>query len=169
MKKKIPSCGDVKINLKTNYNITSPNFKKKNINYNIIIKEKDLVIKQQNIKIKELNDTINKLNKNNNQINNNLFLDIFNNKKANCIFENIIKEEFCLPKNIKENIPKEFIFNMNFQTELIKTELFSSLIREYNFANFLKQISESINPSQLIKLNNHTLENKKRYNKSCQL
>ena len=51
MKKKIPSCGDVKIihgkdNLKTNYNITSPNFKKKNINYNIIIKEKDLVIKQ---------------------------------------------------------------------------------------------------------------------------
>ena len=168
MKKKIPSCGDVKIihgkdNLKTNYNITSPNFKKKNINYNIIIKEKDLVIKQQNIKIKELNDTINKLNKNNNQINNNLFLDIFNNKKANCTFENIIKEEFCLPKNIKENIPKEFIFNMNFQTELIKTELFSSLIREYNFANFLKQISESINPSQLIKLNNHTLENKKRY------
>ena len=71
MKKKIPSCGDVKINLKTNYNITSPNFKKKNINYNIIIKENDEKLfkkeednkKSEELWKKELNNSFEMINR----------------------------------------------------------------------------------------------------------
>ena len=44
-----------------------------------------------------------------------------------------------IPDNL-ENVSKEFLINMNLKTELIKSELFSGLIRETQFINFIKKV-----------------------------
>ena len=72
-------------------------------------------------------------------------------------FENIIKQgraTFALedglngmmyiPSGIK-TLSKEFLIDMNFKTELIKSELFSGIMREMQFVNFLEQIFDKLN------------------------
>ena len=78
------------------------------------------------------------------------------------------KENLLLPSNLKCEIPEEFIFNMNLSKELIRTELYSSLIREYHFNNFLQKIFEKINLSKLIDVYKYTIEHKNKYLKIIQ-
>ena len=171
LKKKILSSGDVKQNDEKS-NIKNKNeiiqkSKKKNLNYIKIINEKDLIIEKQNIKIKELDDIINKLNEKN-KINNNIIDDIFVNKNASFSYKDLTKENLLFPSNLKCEIPEEFIFNMNLSKELIRTELYSSLIREYHFNNFLQKIFEKMNLSKLIEAYKYTIEHKNKYLKIIQ-
>ena len=64
---------------------------------------------------------------------------IFKNKKACFYLEEAVNEVLYIPDNLK-NISKEFLINMNLKTELIKNELYSGLIRESQFVNFLQNI-----------------------------
>ena len=84
------------------------------------------------------------LENNNNKNNKNTFEDlenIFKNNKDAFVLslEDAINEALYIPDNMKK-ISKEFLANMNFKTELIKNELYSSLIREAQFINFLRNI-----------------------------
>ena len=64
---------------------------------------------------------------------------IFKNKKTSFYLEEAVNEVLYIPDNLKK-ISKEFLINMNLKTELIKNELYSGLIRETQFVNFLENI-----------------------------
>ena len=154
--KKILSSGDVRQNNEiNNLNIDNINkMQKKNINYASIIREKDIVIENLNLKISELNNCI-KNQKNfkvNNKITNKTIYDIFDIENTNFSYEDLYKKNDNFLTNLKDEIPEEFYFSNNLKTELIKTELFSGLIREYHFTKFLKKFLEKLNLSKLIDL-----------------
>ena len=71
------------------------------------------------------------------------FESVFKKNKATFILEDAINGVLFIPDNIKR-ISKEFLINMNLKTELIKNELFSGLIRESKFVNFLQKIFQKI-------------------------
>ena len=154
--KKILSSGDVRQNNEiNNLNIDNiNNMQKKNINYASIIREKDIVIENLNLKISELNNCIkNQKNFNvNNKITNKIIYDIFDIENTNFSYEDLYKKNNNFLLSLKGEIPEEFYFSNNLKTELIKTELFSGLIREYHFIDFLKKFLEKLNLSKLIDL-----------------
>ena len=80
-------------------------------------------------------------NNNNNKNTFENFENIFKNNKGafSLSLEDAINEALYIPDNLKI-ISKEFLASMNFKTELIKNELYSSLIREAHFINFLRNI-----------------------------
>ena len=67
------------------------------------------------------------------------FENIFKNNKGTFSLEDTINEMLYIPDNLNK-ISKEFLVDMNFKTELIKNELYSGLIREKQFIDFLKSI-----------------------------
>ena len=75
----------------------------------------------------------------NSEINFEDFEFIFKNHKASFLLEDAISKMMFIPDNL-DYITKEFLVNMYLKTELIKNELFSGLIRESQFINFLKLI-----------------------------
>ena len=164
-KKKILSCGDVKQkNEKSklkDMNEIIRELKKKNLICIKMIKDKDSVIEKQNIKIQELNDIINAMNKN--KINEKNFENIFNNKNASLSLVNLLNEKINQADNLKDEIPEDLSINNNFKNELMKTELFSSLIRETHFRNFIQKLLEKMNISKLIHIYQYCIENKNNY------
>ena len=165
-KKKILSCGDVrqkneKSKLKDMNEIIG-NLKKKNLICIKIIKDKDSVIEKQNIKIKELNNIINEMNEKN-KINENLLGNIFDSKNASFSLVNLLNEKVNQSNNLKDEIPEDLSINMNLKNELIKTELFSSLIRENHFKNFIDKILEKMNISKLTLIYQYCIQNKNNY------
>ena len=68
---------------------------------------------------------------------------IFKNNKAVFSLEEAINS-IMMSDNLN-SISKEFLMNLNFKTELIKSELFSGLIRENHFVSFLKNILDKLN------------------------
>ena len=72
------------------------------------------------------------------------FENIFKNKKANFSLEDALNNIMYIPTDLK-SISKEFLIDMNFKTELIKSELYSSLIREGNFISFLENVFSKLN------------------------
>ena len=66
------------------------------------------------------------------------------NKKACFLLEEAIQGMMYIPTDLK-SISKEFLMDMNFKTELIKSELYSSLIREIQFVKFLEEIFSKLN------------------------
>ena len=58
-----------------------------------------------------------------------------------------------IPSQTK-SISKEFLIDMNFKTELIKGELFTGIIREMNFLNFLGQIFDKLNINDMETIKN---------------
>ena len=76
------------------------------------------------------------INKNNN--NNN------NKNKISFYLEDALNGMMYIPLELK-SVSKEFLMDMNFKTELLKSEYFSSLIRETNFVNFLEEIFQKLN------------------------
>ena len=165
-KKKILSCGNIKQkNEKSklkDMNEIIGDLKNKNLIYIKIIKEKDSIIEKQIIKIKELNDFINKLNEKN-KISGNNYENIFDKKNASLSLVNLLNDNENISDNLKDKIPEEISINMNLKNDLIKSELFSSLIREYHFKNFLKKIFDKINISKLIHIYQYSIENKNNY------
>ena len=165
-KKKILSCGDVrqkneKSKLKDMNEIIG-NLKKKNLICIKIIKDKDSVIEKQNIKIKELNNIINEMNEKN-KIKENLLGNIFDNKNASFSLVNLLNEKVNQSNNLKDEIPEDLSINVNLKNELIKTELFSSLIRENHFRNFIEKTLEEMNISKLTLIYQYCIQNKNNY------
>ena len=72
------------------------------------------------------------------------FENILKNNKISILLENAINAMMYIPKELK-SISKEFIMDMNLKTELIKSELFSSIIRENHFIQFLQDIFGKFN------------------------
>ena len=56
--------------------------------------------------------------------------------------------------SLTKSISKEFLIDMNFKTELIKGELFTGIIREMNFLNFLGQIFDKLNINDMETIKN---------------
>ena len=165
-KKKILSCGNIKQkNEKSklkDMNEIIGDLKNKNLIYIKIIKEKDSIIEKQIIKIKELSDLIKDMNEKN-KISENNYENIFDKKNASLSLVNLLNDNENISDNLKDKIPEEISINMNLKNDLIKSELFSSLIREYHFKNFLKKIFDKINISKLIHIYQYSIENKNNY------
>ena len=165
-KKKILSCGNIKQkNEKSklkDMNEIIGELKNKNLIYIKIIKEKDSIIEKQIIKIKELSDLIKDMNEKN-KISENNYENIFDKKNASLSLVNLLNDNENISDNLKDKIPEEISINMNLKNDLIKSELFSSLIREYHFKNFLKKIFDKINISKLIHIYQYIIENKNNY------
>ena len=66
------------------------------------------------------------------------------NKKTCFTLEDAIQGMMYIPTDLK-SISKEFLMDMNFKTELIKSELYSSLLRETQFVKFLEEIFSKLN------------------------
>ena len=66
------------------------------------------------------------------------------NKKTCFLLEDATQGMMYIPNDLK-SISKEFLMDMNFKTELIKSELYSSLIRESQFVKFLDEIFSKLN------------------------
>ena len=66
------------------------------------------------------------------------------NKKTCFLLEDATQGMMYIPNDLK-SISKEFLMDMNFKTELIKSELYSSLIRETQFVKFLDEIFSKLN------------------------
>ena len=172
MKKKILSCGEIKLkeeNIKVkNKDESIENFGIQNMKFSTIIKEKDSIIEKQNLKIKELNDIIkNQTEKiksleykekidieEKNKLENKFLKDIFDIKNASFSFEDLTKNN---------EIKDDLILSNNLKTELMKTELYSSLIRENHFIIFLQKIFEKMNLSKIKNIYYHTFETKNKY------
>ena len=90
-----------------------------------------------NIKSQEINND-------NNSAEMALLLNLFNNQlnseKCSILLQDSLKDLLYIPEEGVNYINKEFLIDNNFKTSLIKTELYSSLIREHNLFNFLKNI-----------------------------
>ena len=82
------------------------------------------------------------------------FANILKKNKASFALNDALNSLLYIPDNIDNNIiSKEFLMDMNFKTELLKNELFSSLLRESKIISFLKDILNklNINDNNLIK------------------
>ena len=72
------------------------------------------------------------------------FESVLKNNNVSFLLEDGINAMMYIPKDLK-SISKEFIMDMNLKTELIKSELFSSIIRENHFIRFLEEIFGKFN------------------------
>ena len=72
------------------------------------------------------------------------FEPILKNKKTCFLLEDALQGMMYIPTDLK-SISKEFLMDMNFKTELIKSELYSSFLREINFIKFLQEIFSKLN------------------------
>ena len=72
------------------------------------------------------------------------FENYFKNNKVTFLLDDAVNSMMYIPKNLK-SISKEFIMNMNFKTELIKSELYSSILRESQIIKFLEEIFTKFN------------------------
>ena len=70
----------------------------------------------------------------------NLFDNKLNSQKCSMLLQDSLKDLLYIPEEGTNYINKEFLIDNNFKTSLIKTELYSALIRENNLYNFLKNI-----------------------------
>ena len=85
--------------------------------------------------------------------------------KNNCSFliKNAIKTDLFIPDTGINFINKEFLEENNFKTCLIKTELYSSILREFNLINYLNDLSSQFKEY----INNVNLQkNNEKYMKS---
>ena len=93
-------------------------------------------IKNNNNLAKDANNDFN----NDLMILSNLFDNKLNSQKCSTLLQDSLKDLLYIPEEGTNFINKEFLIDNNFKTSLIKTELYSSLIRENNLYNFLKNI-----------------------------
>lgn len=72
------------------------------------------------------------------------FENYFKNNKVTFLLDDAVNSMMYIPKNLK-SISKEFIMDMNLKTELIKSELYSSILRESQIIKFLEEIFTKFN------------------------
>ena len=89
-------------------------------------------------------DTGNKIEFRNEPVHIEKFEDILRRGKASFSLEDGLNGMMYIPPGMNF-ISKEFLMDMNFKTELIKGELFTGIIRELHFVNFLGQIFDKLN------------------------
>jgi hypothetical protein len=82
----------------------------------------------------------NRINSNDINLLHNLFDNKLNGQKCSIYLIDSLKDLLYIPEEGVNFINKEFLIDKNFKTCLLKIELFSSLIREYNLYNFFKDI-----------------------------
>lgn len=70
---------------------------------------------------------------------------IINNGKIHFKLEQALKEILYIPSKLKKTLTKEYLIDMNFKTELIKTECFSNYIREYYLNQLINSNKYDIN------------------------
>ena len=74
------------------------------------------------------------------------FIPLLKQNKTSFSLKDAISSMLFIPKDLDDKIiSKEFLMNMNFKTELVKSELFASLIRESQFINFLEDLLDKLN------------------------
>ena len=90
------------------------------------------------------------------------FENVFKNKQASLTLSDALNSNVYLPNNINTefapsyvSISPSFLLDMNFKSELIKQELYTSLIRESYFISFLSELLHKINIAHNANL--HTL------------
>ena len=90
------------------------------------------------------------------------FENVFKNKQASFTLSNALNSNIYLPNNINTElspshvlVSPSFLLDMNFKSELIKQELYTSLIRESHFVSFLNELLNKINIAH--NANIHTL------------
>ena len=95
------------------------------------------------------------------------FENYFKNNKVSFLLDDAVNSMMYIPKNIK-SISKEFIMDMNLKTELIKSELYSSILRETQIIKFLEEIFAKFNlkDTEIIKtICNKAIDSKNNFNK----
>ena len=95
------------------------------------------------------------------------FENYFKNNKVTFLLDDAVNSMMYIPKNIK-SISKEFIMDMNLKTELIKSELYSSILRETQIIKFLEEIFAKFNlkDTEIIKtICNKAIDSKNNFNK----
>ena len=100
------------------------------------------------------NNTIT-INQNDINLVNYLFDNKLNNQNCSMYLIDSLKDLLYIPEEGVNYINKEFLIDNNFKTCLLKTELFSSLIREYNLYNYLKEIFGQLDISIAFKTGIH--------------
>ena len=85
---------------------------------------------------------------------------IFNTEKINFKLSQALKDILYIPSKSNKFLTKEYLIDMNFKTELIKSECFSNYIREYNIYQLINNhkfnsriINEIINKMYFIESN----------------
>ena len=68
----------------------------------------------------------------------------FKAKKTSFMLEDAVSGLLYIPDDLK-SVSKEFLMGMNLKTELIKGELYSSLLRESTFVSFLEDVFAKLN------------------------
>ena len=68
----------------------------------------------------------------------------FKSKKASLLLEDAVSGLLYIPEDVK-SVSKEFLMGMNLKTELLKSELYSGLIRESSFISFLENVFAKLN------------------------
>ena len=89
------------------------------------------------------------------------FIPMLKKNKTSFALKDAINSLLYIPDHLDDKtISKEFLLDMNFKTELLKSELFASLIRESKVINFLKDILKnlSLNDEKMDK-NNENINN----------
>ena len=95
------------------------------------------------------------------------FENYFKNNKVTFLLDDAVNSMMYIPKIIK-SISKEFIMDMNLKTELIKSELYSSILRETQIIKFLEEIFAKFNlkDTEIIKtICNKAIDSKNNFNK----
>ena len=82
-----------------------------------------------------------------------IFEEIIRQGRASFSLEDGLNGMMYIPSQTK-SISKEFLIDMNFKTELLKGELFTGIIREMNFLNFLGQIFDKLNINDMQTIKN---------------
>ena len=72
------------------------------------------------------------------------FESVIKNKNVSFLLDDAINGMMYIPKDLK-SISKEFIMDMNLKTELLKSEIFSCVMREIQFVKFLGDIFSKFN------------------------
>ena len=90
--------------------------------------------------ITQFDNRANNTNQNDINLMNNLFDNKLNSQNCSMHLIDCLKDLLYIPEEGTNFINKEFLIDKNFKTGLLKTELFSSLIREYNLYNFFKGV-----------------------------
>ena len=81
------------------------------------------------------------------------FDDVIKQGRASFYLEDGLNGVMYIPPGVKA-VSKEFLIDMNFKTELIKSELFAGLMREMQFSNFLEQIFDKLNINDMKTIKN---------------
>ena len=72
------------------------------------------------------------------------FENALKNNKTYFMVKDALNGMMYIPDDLR-SVSKEFLMDMNFKTELIKSELYAGIIREINIINYLEDVFSKLN------------------------